>query len=196
MRLVNTKAVKTAKAAVLEIKKAEREEQAQVAASKPCVTLASWEHWLPEQPLCDLLITDPPYSTDVEDIETFAQAWLPLALSKVKSTGRAYVCIGAYPKELRTYLNVKACQPVQQVLVWSYRNTLGPSPKFGYKQNWQAILYFYGPDAPALECPLLTEQFSVQEINAPDGRLWQPLSTPGKSPTISPSVDLATVRSR
>jgi len=61
--------------------------------------------------------------------------------------------------------------PVAQILVWSYRNTMGPKPVVGYKQNWQAILYFVGPDAPPLDCPLLTEQFSAQEINAPDGRL-------------------------
>lgn len=45
----------------------------------------------------DLLLTDPPYSTDVEDIEAFAAERLPLALAKVKPTGRAYICIGAYP---------------------------------------------------------------------------------------------------
>jgi hypothetical protein len=107
----------------------------------------------------------------VDDIEAFAQAWLPLALSKVKSTGRAYVCIGAYPEEIRAYLNVPACLPVKQILVWEYKNTLGPKPAREYKQNWQAILYFYGPDAPPLDCPLLTEQFTVQEVNAPDGRM-------------------------
>lgn len=165
------------KTAILEIKKAENEAQAQAAPTKPQITLASWETWLPQQEMCDLLITDPPYSTDVDDIEAFANAWLPLALSKVKPTGRAYVCIGAYPRELQAYLNVKACLPVQQVLVWSYKNTMGPSPKYDYKLNWQAILYFRGPDAPDLNCDVLNEQFSVQhapdsaqEINAPDGR--------------------------
>jgi hypothetical protein len=170
VRMMQVGEVKTAKAAVLEIRKAERDAQAQTASKKPCITLAAWEDWLPAQSSCDLLITDPPYSTDVEDIEAFAQAWLPLALSKVGSTGRAYVCIGAYPQELRAYLHVQAPLPVQQILVWSYRNTLGPSPTHGYKQNWQAILYFCGPDAPPLDCPLLTEQFSAQEISAPDGR--------------------------
>ncbi len=135
------------------------------------MTHASWEQWLASQPPCDLLLTDPPYSTAIEDIEAFAQTWLPLALSKVKATGRAYVCIGAYPREIQAYLQVQACLPVQQLLVWEYRNTLGPKPSHTYKQNWQAILYFYGPDAPPLDCPLLTEQFSVQEISAPDGRL-------------------------
>lgn len=162
--------VKTVKAAVLRLKQASIESQTQATPAKPCITLASWEQWLAEQPPCDLLLTDPPYSTDVEDIEAFAQAWLPLALSKVKSTGRAYVCIGAYPWEIQAYLSVQACLPVRQLLVWEYKNTLGPKPAREYKQNWQAILYFYGPDAPPLDCPLLTEQFSVQEINAPDGR--------------------------
>lgn len=159
---------RTVKGAVVLLKQAEAE--AQQFPSKPHVMLASWDTWLPQQPPCDLLLTDPPYSTEVADIESFAQAWLPLALSKVRSTGRAYVCIGAYPQELRAYLNVRACWEVAQVLVWSYRNTLGPKPAMGYKQNWQAILSFSGPDAPPLDCPLLTEQFSAQEINAPDGR--------------------------
>ena len=171
IHLVESGTSKSAKAAVLEIKKAEVASQIQATPSKPHVVHASWEQWLPEQPPCDLLITDPPYSTDRDDIEAFAQAWLPLALSKVKSTGRAYVCIGAYPQEIQAYLSVRACLPVQQILVWEYRNTIGPAPKHTYKQNWQAVLYFYGPDAPPLDCPLLTEQFSVQEINAPDGRL-------------------------
>jgi hypothetical protein len=175
--LVKTGTSKSAKAAVLEIKKAEIASQVQATPSKPHIVHASWEQWLASQPPCDLLITDPPYSTDVEDIEAFAQAWLPLALSKVKSTGRAYVCIGAYPQEIRAYLNVQACLPIQQILVWEYKNTMGPSPKRTYKQNWQAILYFYGPDAPPLDCPLLTEQFSVQEINAPDGRLGNRFDT-------------------
>ena len=52
----------------------------------------------------------------------------------------------------------------------SIKTRWGQSLQREYKQNWQAILYFYGPDAPSLDCPLLIEQFSVQEINAPDGR--------------------------
>src|SRR5258708_2326442 len=162
--------VKTVKGAVLRLKKAAAEAQAQAVPSKPRITFATFEDWLPAQPPCDLLITDPPYSTDVEDIEAFAQAWLPLALSKVRSTGRAYVCIGAYPQELRAYLNVQACLPVHQVLVWSYRNTLVPSPMHGYKQNWQAILYFCAPAAPPLDCHLLIQLFTSQQIHAPDGR--------------------------
>jgi len=169
--LTQASVLKLAKQRDLEDKKAERDAEAQAAPTKPLITLASWEVWLPQQEMCDLLITDPPYATDIDDITSFANAWLPLALSKVKRTGRAYVCIGAYPQELQAYLNVQACMPVQQVLVWSYRNTLGPSPLYGYKQNWQAILYFVGEEAPPLDCPIMNEQFSAQEINAPDGRV-------------------------
>lgn len=134
----------------------------------PTIANADCLEWLQNQPMADLLITDPPYSTDVEDIAAFAQSWLPLALSKVKPTGRAYVCIGAYPEELAAYM--AAAMP-KQVLVWTYRNTLGPSPSHQYKLNWQAILYYQMPDADPLNCPIMLEQFSVQEINAPDGRL-------------------------
>ena len=161
---------KTVKGAKLEIEKASRDAQAQAAPTKPKVTLASWDTWLSIQPECDLLITDPPYSTDVENIESFAQSWLPPALAKVKTTGRAYVCIGAYPQELKAYLSAQTSMKIHQILVWSYKNTLGPKPTHDYKQNWQAILYFVGKDAPALDCPELNEQNTVMEINAPDGR--------------------------
>jgi hypothetical protein len=131
-----------------------------------------WRDWLDEQPDCELLLTDPPYATDVENITGFAHAWLPVALQKVRPTGRAYVCIGAYPDELEAYLTAgRAGMTLAQVLVWTYRNTLGPAPSLDYKQNWQAILYFRGPDAARLQAPLMTEQFSVQDLNAPDGRL-------------------------
>ena len=60
---------------------------------------------------------------------------------------------------------------VEQVLVWTYKNTLGNNPKDRYKQNWQAILFYRGKDAPALDCPLTAEQWAVMEMNAPDGRL-------------------------
>jgi hypothetical protein len=136
------------------------------------ISLASYEDWLPSQPHCDLLLTDPPYSTDMDDIESFANRWLPMALNKVAPTGRAYVCIGAYPDELRTYLSVPVPQhlTLANVLVWTYRNTIGPSPDYDYKLNWQAILYYRGQDALKLRCPDMVEQFTVQDINAPDGR--------------------------
>lgn len=141
------------------------------ATSYPIITLASYADWLAAQPDCDLLLTDPPYSTEVKDIATFARGWLPLALSKVKPTGRAYIFTGPYPQELRAYLNVEVSRlTLANILVWEYRNTLGPSPSRTYKNNWQAILYYHGPEALPLKCSLLTEQFAVQEVSAPDGR--------------------------
>ena len=62
--------------------------------ARPIINQESYKTWLNNQPLCDLLITDPPYMTDVDDVETFAKEWLPLALSRIKPTGRAYICIG------------------------------------------------------------------------------------------------------
>ncbi len=152
-----------------------RERERSRAAMAPEVaelTACRWEEWLPAQPICDLLLTDPPYSTDIEDIRAFAAAWLPVALAKVKRTGRAYVCIGAYPAELAAYLAVPPPADITlvQVLVWTYRNTLGPSPSHDYKLNWQAVLYYRGLDAPPLDAPEMVEQFSVQDVNAPDGR--------------------------
>jgi DNA modification methylase len=40
-----------------------------------------------------------------------------------------------------------------------------------YKLNWQAVLYYHGPEALPLDCPQMTEQFTVQDIAAPDGRI-------------------------
>ena len=120
----------------------------------------------------DLLLTDPPYSTDVPDISEFANRWLYPALAGVKDTGFAYVFIGAYPNELQAYL--EAVKPsnvtLEQVLIWTYKNTLGQNPKGRYKQNYQACLFFRGVNAPDIDCPLTSEQWAVQEINAPDGR--------------------------
>ena len=137
------------------------------------VTLADCIDWLSTQAPCDLLLTDPPYSTDVPDVEAFSANWLPIALAKVKPTGRAYVFIGSYPHELLAYLTVAKSitgMKLENVLVWTYRNTLGPTPTNKYKNNWQACLYFVGPDAAPLNCPEMLEQFSVQDISAPDGR--------------------------
>jgi len=167
---------KDVKTAINAIKLREAKKEAEEAAIKTDVELSihhgdciDWLKSLPED--ADLLITDPPYATDVENIEEFANSWLPVALNRVKSTGRAYVCIGAYPDELKAYLNIDSGHlELCQVLVWTYRNTLGPSPKDQYKLNWQAILYYKGIDAPELNCPIMTEQFSVQDINAPDNR--------------------------
>lgn len=167
-----TQAAKVTKQAA---KRTEKEKAAKSAPERAQVTYGDAREFLSslDDESVDLLLTDPPYSTDVDDFETFA-SWIRLALSKVKKTGRAYVCVGAYSRELLTYLEIlreSAWIDRSQVLVWTYRNTLGPSPSHDYKLNWQAILYLRGIDAPALDCPELVEQFSVQDINAPDGRL-------------------------
>jgi 16S rRNA G966 N2-methylase RsmD len=158
--------------AIKEARHARQEQQAsETAAGTAVITMANSADWLTDQDPCDLLITDPPYSTDVEDIYSFADGWLPEALKRVKATGRAYVCIGAYPAELHAYLSVPCGElTLANVLVWTYRNTLGPTPSHDYKLNWQAILYYRGPEAPPLDSPRMTEQFTVQDINAPDGR--------------------------
>lgn len=167
-----TQAVKVEKQSAARYRK---ETEAKAAPERALVRLADQSELLAsvDDQTVDLLITDPPYSTDVDNIDTFAE-WLTAALRKLKPTGRAYVCIGAYPAELLAYLSVvrdAGWLDRSQVLVWTYRNTLGPSPSHDYKLNWQAILYMRGVDAPPLDCPIMTEQFSVQDINAPDGRL-------------------------
>lgn len=155
-----------------QIIEAERKIAAQAADElKPVLRIGDGIGFNPVEPY-DLLLTDPPYSTDVDNIADFADSWLYDALRGVKPSGFAYVFIGAYPEELKAYLNaeIPPHMKLEQVLVWTYKNTLGNNPKDRYKQNWQACLFFRGIAAPALDCPLTTEQWAVQEINAPDGR--------------------------
>jgi hypothetical protein len=123
-----------------------------------------WMRSLPDSS-ADVLVTDPLYSSDIEDIAAYARAWLPLAWSKVKSTGRGYVFIGSYPHEIAAYLAVCAEHhiPVEQLLIWSYTNTMGPRPKMKYFLNYQTVLYIVGPDAAPLDCELLTELCAARE---------------------------------
>lgn len=122
----------------------------------------------------DLLITDPPYMTEIPDIDTFTNEWVDKVLSTVKDTGQAYIFTGAYFEELRAYISKlstgEGLRFKPQVLVWEYRNTIGPAPKTHYKQNWQAIFYLRGKDAPDINTDRLTELFTVQQFNAPDAR--------------------------
>ena len=122
----------------------------------------------------DLLITDPPYSTDVEDINKFAEMWVDLALSKIKPNGRGYICIGGYPKEINAYLNILLKQDkfiVDNPLIWSYKNTLGITPKMKYNLNYQVILHLYSETSGELDTSITSEMWNVMEINAPDGRI-------------------------
>lgn len=124
----------------------------------------------------DLLITDPPYSTDVSDIGAFVLSWVPLALSKIKATGRAYIFTGPYPAELAAYLEQlqefahKNEWTLDTPLVWTYKNAIGPDTKHKYKLNWQTCFHLFGPHAPPLNERELTKKFGVQEMNAPDAR--------------------------
>lgn len=128
----------------------------------------------------DLLITDPPYATDVKDIKKFTNDWLQVALKKVKKEGRLYICSGAYPNELQAFLNVLMNQDkfvVDNPLIWTYRNTLGVTPKMKYNLNYQVIWHLYSIDSAELDTSITNEMFSVQDINAPDGRIGNRLHT-------------------
>jgi len=134
---------------------------------EPEVVKESAMTWLLDVPKADLILTDPPYMTDVEDIGKFAKSWLPLALKKLKPSGRLFTFVGPYPQEIHAYLN--AAMP-KQIMAWRYDNTLGPKPTHNYINNWQAILYFAGPEAKELNEYRMTEQFAAFTESAPDAR--------------------------
>lgn len=124
----------------------------------------------------DLIIADPPYSTDLDDVVEFARSWVPDMLGTIGSDGRAFIFIGAYPAELQAYLNVLKVHDAidrTEVLVWTYRNTLGQTPNYHYKRNWQAILFIQSDPPTQLNTPKTAEQWAVQDVNAPDARNGQ-----------------------
>lgn len=155
-------------------KKEENKKQEKLSiVTKPKVFIQSYKDFLPNKKDFDLLLTDPPYSTDIDDIEGFVNHWLPLALDTLKDDARGYICIGAYPSEIKAYLDFFAKQDrfiLDNPLIWTYRNTLGITPKRRYNLNYQMILHFYSEASDDLDTSITNEIFSVQDINAPDGR--------------------------
>lgn len=167
----------------LEVKKKEYKEQSKSEIkSKIEITLTDAVTYLNsfEDNSIDLLITDPPYATDVEDIYSFTKEWIEVALQKVKKGGRAYICSGAYPNEIQAFLSVLMSQDkfiVDNPLIWTYRNTLGITPKMKYNLNYQLVWHLYSNESNELDTSITNEMFSVQDINAPDGRIGNRLHT-------------------
>ncbi len=128
----------------------------------------------------DLLFTDPPYMTDVPDIAKFTKHWLPLAIKKTKKTGRMLIFSGAYPEEIQAFLNVLLKQTkfiVAPPLIWSYKNTLGVTPKMHHNLNYQLIWELYSNKSTPLDISITNDMFCVMEMNAPDGRQGNRLHT-------------------
>ncbi len=127
-----------------------------------------------------LLLTDPPYSTDIQDIAEFTKNWLPLAIQKTKKTGRMLIFSGSYPKEIQSFLKVLMAQDkfiVDNPLIWTYKNTLGVTPKMKYNLNYQLIWHLYSTESVPLDTSITSEMFSVMEENATDGRQGDRLHT-------------------
>jgi len=137
-----------------------------------CIVHAEAAEWLQRIESADLLLTDPPYSTDVDDVAEFVKSWLPLALSKLKPTGRALVFIGAYADELAAYFSCPLPDGWEWGTphAWVYRNTIGPTPDYDFVRNWQCVLSARGPDADKLQTDRITELLAGFVENAPDGR--------------------------
>ena len=162
----------------VEIAEAEKEVEAQkesepVDDDGPTVRQADATDLIADVQSADALVTDPPYTTDVDDIESFVQSWLPTAIETIGDDGVAFITVGAYADELQAYLNALDELGVRdrtQVLVWTYKNTIGRAPSTEYKRNWQAILFVQSVPAVELDAPLTSERWGVQNINAPDGR--------------------------
>jgi DNA modification methylase len=140
----------------------------------PIVTLESYKTWLDKQDKCDLLITDPPYITEfkLNDFEVFVKDFMSKCENKVKDTGSMYICIGGYPNELKTYLNLKTKMNLQNIMVWTYNNAIGIQPDNSYIQNYQMILYYRWDSSNKINKSInCMGQLSSFTYNAPDGRV-------------------------
>lgn len=125
----------------------------------------------------DLVLTEPPgraeFKNDAE-FTGFVNAWLRAAAARLKTTGRAYVCVGPHPVDILTYL--AACRGLEddgciaghEILVWTYRRAPDPAPTTVYTHNWMAVLHVSMPDAPVLNAPLASERLAAQYITAPE----------------------------
>jgi 16S rRNA G966 N2-methylase RsmD len=112
----------------------------------------------------DLILTDPPYDTDVDDIEEFA-GWVRLAVAKVKPTGRLVIFHGRYPPEVSAYLRQADLTGWDHELcVWHYPDTLGPNPKGRFKTTHQMALVIHGPEAPDLYSDSLVDKQSCWAV--------------------------------
>lgn len=154
----------------------------------------------------DLLLTDPPYCTDVDDdYGHFIRTWLFGIISKIKKTGRIFVFCSSYPQELFAYLNEFLQHPdidmdrldddfyqerhncfdeinmdewmyysnnfeYGNLLIWHYKNHLGPTPNKRYKMSWNGIFYLHGKDAQDLNITQIKDFFDHFEYSLPDER--------------------------
>jgi len=168
------KAAKEIKEERREIKKSKQlskeKEEVSVSPTMPKVYKKDAIEFLQSIEPFDLLLTDPPYSTDVDDIYLFAENWVPVALSKIKEHGRAYIFIGAYTDEIIAYLQtIKKLGWYTEILPWVYNNTLGPNPKNNYFRNWQVCIHAWRASSRVLDCDRLVEKTAAKTINAPQG---------------------------
>jgi DNA modification methylase len=108
----------------------------------------------------DLLLTDPPYATDITDIATFA-TWVDEAMRCIKPTGRAVIFHGRYPQEVRAYLDAAdRIGWTYELAAWHYADTMGPNPTGRLKTSHQMILIIHGPDADDLYTEQLIDKQS------------------------------------
>lgn len=152
-----------------EVKNQEKKEQKH----KPILWHMTAKEFMKDLDNADLVLTDPPYSTELDDVSGFAYDWIPAMIDLISNKGCAFIFIGAYFQELNAYTYVLDNEGVSeraQMLVWTYKNTIGATPNYKYKQNWQACIFIQSEPPTELNSPKTSEQWAVQQVNAPDGR--------------------------
>jgi len=110
----------------------------------------------------DLLLTDPPYFIlddewdkfkNKDHFLSFSREWIKLATSKVKTTGRIYICWSQVFMFDFPFDALSDDFIFGNVLIWNYKNNIKPHNQKIYKHTYEPIFYFYGQDADKLNLP-------------------------------------------
>lgn len=100
--------------------------------------------WFPQQKPCDLLLTAPTESADIE--------WLSIALNKVKKTGHAFIITRNNPEQIRAYLNadIPTVWRVSDMFAWIPVNA---NKGDVYSESWMPIIHFSTTSSNELTYP-------------------------------------------
>ena len=110
----------------------------------------------------DILVTDPPYYitgekwdqfNSTESFLDFTREWLKLAVSKVRDTGRIYICWSQKYMYQFPFDVIPSRFIFGNTLIWNYKNNVKPNDQHKYKYTYEPIFYFYGKDATNLNLP-------------------------------------------
>jgi len=130
----------------------------------PKITLDSAQKFLDHEIQADnkydLLLTEPPSFNEwnegsIDKYLEFYKEWLHKAIKVLATTARAFIFIDSDALILNQLINLAvelsdANIKFEDMLIWTFRPSAEDSNEKEFTQNWQAVLYFKGSQAPPL----------------------------------------------